>query len=91
MLKVVSFKNNKVFFESTNHESVINWLITILFDGQVKRCKCKIIQYYEDQKEYCKIEGVYNDKNVIVSGVSNDWGNFINMTDTLRNNNIIIK
>lgn len=95
-LKVQCKKNDTIIFESENPESVINWLITILFDSKVKRNKTKITQYYEKSEELCKIQGTYTDSDgqkiiYTVFGISNDWGNFINMKKTLIDNNIIIK
>lgn len=96
-LKVIAKKDKKIVFESENLESVFNWLITILYDGNIKRAKVKIEQYYEDDKEYCKVVGTYRDniednKYIVyeVTGLRNDWGNFINMQETLIDNNIRI-
>ena len=95
-LKYICKSKEKVYCISNNASIVINQLITILYDAQLKRCKCKIEQYYENGKEYCRVIGSYKgdfDKNVqhIVSGFSNEWGNFINVGDTLINNKIEIK
>lgn len=88
----------KTVFESTDKESIINWTITALYDGAIKRCKLKIEQYYgDDGKEYCKIKATYTrldpDYNEIketytIENWSNDWGNFINVYKTFKNNGI---
>ena len=85
-------------FESTDKESIINWTITALYDGAVKRCKLKIDQYYgEDGKEYCRIKATYKRMNgnfeeiketYTIENWSNDWGNFINVYKTFKNNEI---
>ena len=91
---IIKCVNNKgeVAFESTNAESCINRLITTLYDGIIKRAKVESVQYYVDGYEYCKITGTYNDGTMyIISGVRNDWGDFINVPKTLIDNNISIK
>lgn len=96
-LKIVGKKDKKVLFESDNVEVIINWLVTILYDGNIKRAKVKIEQYYEDGKEYCKVVGKYRDtidgdRMLIytITGLRNDWGNYINVQKTLIDNNIRI-
>ena len=76
---------------------IINWLVTILYDGNIKRAKVKIDQYYEDGKEYCKVVGKYRDniednKYLVyeITGLRNEWGNFINMQKTFIDNKIRI-
>lgn len=90
----------KIVFQSEDFESVVNWTITALFDGAVKRCKIKTEQYYTDGKEYCRITAIYTrldpdyneiKEKYIIENWSNDWGNFINVYDTFKNNNIELK
>ena len=90
----------KRIFETYDHESIINWTITALFDGAVKRCKIKIDQYYiENGKEYCRIKAIYKrtdpeyneiKETYVIENWCNEWGNFINVYKTLKNNNIEI-
>ena len=103
-LKVIAKnKSGKILFESENVESVLNWALTILYDGQVKigdtrktRAKVDVSKYYDkDGKDYTKIIGEYDD-NInpggkliyIVTGFRNDWGNFINVQNTFTDNKI---
>ena len=105
-LKVIAKnKSGKILFESENVESVFNWALTILYDGQVKigdtrktRAKVDVSKYYDkDGKDYTKIIGEYDD-NInpggkliyIVTGFRNDWGNFINVQNTFTDNKIKI-
>lgn len=91
----------KIIFESNDVESIISWTITALYDGAIKRCKIKIDQYYgEDGKEYCKIKATYKrldpdyneiKETYVIENWSNEWGNFINVNKTFKNNNIEIK
>ena len=92
-LKIIGMnKKEELFYESTNAESCINRLITTLYDGIIKRAKVESTQYYVDGYEYCRITGTYNDGTMyIISGVRNDWGDFINIPKTLIDNNISIK
>lgn len=87
-------------FESYDVDSIINWTITALYDGAIKRCKIRVDQYYVDGKEYCKIRATYTrldpeyneiKDQYIIENWSNDWGNFINVYDTFKNNNIEIE
>lgn len=96
-LKVIAKRDEEILFESTNVESVLNWLITMLYDGHIKRAKIKIEQYYKDGKEYCKVISKYKDSlnegkflEYTVTGLRNEWGNYINMQVTLLENNIRI-
>ena len=91
---------NKIIFESEDKESIINWTITALYDGAVGRCKIKIEQYYEEGKEYCRIKATYKRTSLdfseykeryIIENWCNEWGNFINVYNTLKNNNIKIE
>ena len=81
--------------ETTDHESCLNHMITMLYDKAVKRNNLKIKQYYENNKEYCYLEQKHLADNSeyihIVTGIRNEWGNFINMTKTIKDNNIVIK
>ena len=100
-MEAIKEGKKKIVFESEDKESIINWTITALFDGAVKRCKIKVDQYYaEDGKEYCRIKATYKrynpdnneiKENYIIENWSNDWGNFINVYKTLKNNNIKIE
>lgn len=90
-------KEKEKVFESTDKESIISWTITALFDGAVKRCNIKIDQYYEEDIEYCRIKATYKRytpdntevKEVyIIENWRNDWGNFINVYKTFKDNNI---
>lgn len=81
--------------ETTDHESCLNHMITMLYDKAVKRNNLKIKQYYENNKEYCYLEQKQETNDnftyyYIVTGIYNEWGNFINMTKTLKDNNIKI-
>lgn len=82
----------EVAFESEDFNTCLNWTITALFDGNVKRCKIKIDQYYVDGKEYCKIQATYKrnyeeTKDVYtIYNWCNEWGNFINVYKTFENN-----
>ena len=88
-------------FKTFDKESIINWTITALYDGAVKRCKIKIDQYYaDDHQEYCKIRATYtrhnqdyNEKKEIytIKNWCNEWGNFINPQKTFKTNNITIE
>lgn len=88
----------KIIFESEDKESIINWTITALYDGAVKRCKIKIDQYYgKDGIEYCRIKATYKrldpdyneiKETYIIENWMNDWGNFINVQKTFKNNKI---
>lgn len=92
-------RENPVYVTEDN-ESVIQHTITALYDGAVKRCKLKIEQYYEEGKEYCRIKATYERYGVdfekfkdtyIVEGWCNDWGNYINVFNTFKDNNIDIR
>ena len=87
----------KIVFESEDIESIINWTITALYDGALKRAKIKIEQYYNEGKEYCRIKATYTrldpdyneiKETYIIENWSNSWGNFINVYDTFKNNKI---
>lgn len=90
----------KIVFETKDVESILKWTITALFDGAVKRCKIKIEQYYnDDKKEYCRIKATYKRMGVdyeeiketyIIENWRNEWGNFINVYDTMIQNNFEI-
>ncbi len=90
----------KEIFTTENVDSVISWTLTALYDGAIKRAKVKTNQYYIDNKEYCEIIATYTRYNpdgeevkdiYTIKNWSNDWGNYINVYDTLKNNNIEIK
>ena len=96
-LKFVVERGGEIIHQSANTQEVIKQIITILYDAQLKRCKCKIEQYYKGTNEYCRIIGKYKDSdgkytfNYIVSGFCNEWGNFINVDRTLTENAITIE
>lgn len=81
--------------ETTDHESCLNHMITMLYDKAIKRNSLKIRKYFENDKEYCYLEQKILENNAsyyyIVTGIRCDWGNFINMTKTINDNNIVIK
>ena len=82
-------------FISDNVNDVINHVITELYDIAIKRCKGKIEQYYADNgQEYCYIKTTYkyddHEYIYIISGFRNDWGNYINVYNTLSDNKITI-
>lgn len=80
----------RILFDSYDKDSIISWTITALFDAAVKRCKVKVEQYYIDNKEYCRIKATYERSNskdtYIIENWSNQWGNFIDVYDTFKNN-----
>ena len=80
--------------ETTNHEACLCQAITMLYDKVTGRYNLKTKQYYENNKEYCYLEQKHLADNSeyihIVTGIRNEWGNFINMTKTLKDNNIKI-
>ena len=90
----------ETIFKTEDKESIINWTITALYDGAVKRCKIKIDQYYIYGDEYCKIIATYTRCNLdgemvkdiyTIENWNNDWGNFINVYKTFKNNDVEIK
>lgn len=92
-------KQKQKIFESYDVESITSWTITALFDGAVKRCKIKINQYYIDDVELCEIIATYTrtdpeyneiKEKYVIKNWRNDWGNFINVYKTLKDNNIEI-
>lgn len=66
----------------------------MLYDKAIKRNNLIIKQYFENNKEYCYLKQKHLENNseytYVVTGIRNDWGNFINMTKTLKDNNIKI-
>lgn len=82
--------------ETTDHEACLCQAITMLYDKVIGRYNLKTKQYYSnDGKEYCYLEQKQetNDRFTyyyIVTGLRNEWGNFINVTKTLKDNNIKI-
>lgn len=82
--------------ETTDHEACLNNIITMLYDKVVGRYNLKTKQYYgNDGKEYCYLEQKQETNDnftyyYIVTGLRNEWGNFINVTKTLKDNNIKI-
>lgn len=94
-LRFVCKRGQEVFNESESVGLALSQALTILYDAQVKRCKCRIDEYYKDRNKYCKITGRYTEPDgkftdYVVSGIRNDWGNFIDVADTLKDNNIKI-
>ena len=91
-------ENNYItlILETTDHESCLNHMITMLYDKVIGRYSLKTNQYYSnDGKEYCYLEQKQKTSDsftyyYIVTGLRNEWGNFINMTKTLKDNNIKI-
>lgn len=85
-------KSKTLIFESEDFNSCLNWTITALYDGAVKRSKLKIEQYYVDGKEYCKIKATYTRPYEDIQDIytiynwCNDWGNFINVYNTFKEN-----
>lgn len=89
-------KKEKIF-ETEDRQSVLNWTITALYDGAIKRAKIKVNQYYEDKVEYCEIIATYTRYDIdnkeikdiyTIKNWRNDWGNFINVAKTFEDNNI---
>lgn len=83
----------------TDVDSIFNNLITCLYDNMIKRYKMNSTQYYFEGKEYCYIKSTqkwedFEGNEVIYTyifiGFRNDWGNYINITKTMRDNNIKI-
>jgi hypothetical protein len=89
-------KEKELIFETDNFESTLNWTITALYDGAVKRAKIKTNQYYIGNVEYCEIIATYTryeeDQEIkdiyTIRNWRNDWGNFINVHKTFENNRI---
>ena len=82
--------------ETTDHESCLCQAINMLYDKAIGRYNLKTRQYYSDDgKEYCYLEQKQKTSDsftyyYIITGLRNEWGNFINMTKTLKDNNIKI-
>lgn len=93
-LRVYLKEGNKTTLklETSDLESCLNHAITMLFDKAVGRYPLKIKQYYGDNgKEYCYLEQKQKiDNNCtyidIVTGLRCDWGCYLNIDKTLKDN-----